>query len=108
VVLDCVGAASTVDIARAVVTTGGDVAIIGLAGGALPVGFGQLPLEVRVTVPFWGTRAELAEIIALARAGRIRAHVERFSLTYTQSAYAKLRAGQLRGRAVVLPSSGVS
>src|SRR5690606_34959364 len=40
VVLDCVGSQATVDIARAVVTTGGDIAIVGLGGGALPVGFG--------------------------------------------------------------------
>ena len=103
VVLDFVGAAATVDIARAVVTTGGDVAIVGLAGGALPVGFGTFPFETRVTMPFWGTRAELAEVIALARAGRIRAHVERFPLKDVQQAYDSLRAGRLKGRAVVIP-----
>lgn len=103
VVLDFVGSSSTVDLARAVVTTGGDIAIVGLAGGALPVGFGTLPFEVRVSVPFWGTRAELAEVIALARAGRIRAHVERFSLEDAQRAYDALRAGRLQGRAVVMP-----
>ncbi len=32
VVLDCVGSQASVDIARAVVTTGGDIAIIGLGG----------------------------------------------------------------------------
>ena len=73
VVLDCVGAPATVDIARSVVSTGGDVAVVGLGGGALPVGFGTLPMEVRVVVPFWGTRSELAEVLALARAGRISA-----------------------------------
>jgi propanol-preferring alcohol dehydrogenase len=103
VVLDFVGAAATLEIARAVVTTGGDVAIVGLAGGTLPVGFGTLPFETRVVVPFWGTRAELAEVIALARAGRIRAHVERFALTDVQRAYDSLRAGRLQGRAVVVP-----
>ena len=55
VVLDCVGAPATVEIARSVVSTGGDVAVVGLGGGALPVGFGTLPMEVRVVVPFWGT-----------------------------------------------------
>jgi propanol-preferring alcohol dehydrogenase len=106
VVLDCVGAAATVDTARAVVSTGGDIAIVGLAGGALPVGFGTLPFEVRVTMPFWGTRAELADVIALARNGRIRAHVERFPLTDVEWAYERLRAGTLQGRAVVMPSEG--
>jgi propanol-preferring alcohol dehydrogenase len=101
VVLDFVGAPATVDIARQVVTSGGDVAIVGLAGGALPVGFGTLPFEVRVSVPFWGTKAELAEVIALARAGRIAAHVQTFPLADAQKAYDALRAGRLSGRAVV-------
>ncbi|MGH9348295.1 MAG: NAD(P)-dependent alcohol dehydrogenase [Vicinamibacterales bacterium] len=105
VVLDFVGAPPTVDLARAVVSTGGDIAVVGLAGGTLPVGFGTLPFEVRVTVPFWGTKAELAEVLALARAGRITAHVERFSLVDAQAAYEKLRAGQVQGRAVIVPAA---
>jgi propanol-preferring alcohol dehydrogenase len=103
VVLDCVGSPATVDLARAVVSTGGDVAIVGLGGGALPVGYGTLPFEARVTMPFWGTRAELAEVIALARAGSIRAHIERFPLADVRRAYDELRAGRLQGRAVVTP-----
>ena len=105
VVLDFVGAQATVDLARAVVTTGGDVAIVGLAGGALPMGFGMIPWEVRVTVTFWGTKAELADVIALAREGRITAHVERFTLDAAQAAYDRLRAGHVQGRAVVVPST---
>jgi propanol-preferring alcohol dehydrogenase len=103
VVLDCVGAPATVDVARAVVSTGGNIAVVGLAGGAVPVGFGMLPMEVRVTVPFWGTKAELADVIALARAGRISAHVERFTLAEAPAAYEKLRAGRIQGRAVIVP-----
>jgi len=105
VVLDCVGSPATVDTARAVVTTGGDIAIVGLGGGALPVGFGTIAMETRVSVPFWGTRAELAEVIALAQRGRIRAHVERFSLTDVRHAYDSLRAGRVNGRAVVIPGA---
>jgi propanol-preferring alcohol dehydrogenase len=105
VVLDFVGATPTVDLARAVVGTGGDIAIVGLAGGTLPVGFDTLPFETRVSVPFWGTKAELAEIIALAQGRRITARVERFALRDVQTAYDKLRAGQVQGRAVVVPAA---
>ena len=101
--LDFVGGPATVEVARSVVSTGGEIAIVGLAGGALPVGFGTVPWEVRVTLSFWGTKAELAEVIALAREGHISAHVERFPLSGAPTAYARLRAGQLRGRAVVVP-----
>jgi alcohol dehydrogenase, propanol-preferring len=108
VVLDFVGSAATLEIARAVVTTGGDIAIVGLAGGSLAAGFGTLPFETRVVVPFWGTRAELAEVIALARVGRIRAHVDQFTLTDAKMAYDRLRAGQLKGRAVVVPDEAAA
>jgi propanol-preferring alcohol dehydrogenase len=108
VVLDFVGAPTTVELARNVITTGGDIAIVGLAGGSVAVGFGTVPFEARVVVPFWGTRAELAEVIALARAGRIRAHVERFSLSDAKTAYDRLRAGQLAGRAVIIPNDAAA
>lgn len=103
VVLDFVGSAQTLEIARSVVMTGGDLAIVGLAGGTLPVAFGALPFETRVVLPFWGTRAELAEVLALGRAGRITAHVETFSLADAPRAYERLRRGELRGRAVIIP-----
>jgi propanol-preferring alcohol dehydrogenase len=106
VVLDFVGAPATVDLARSVVSAGGDVAVVGLAGGALPVGYGTLPFETRVVMTFWGTRVELAEVFALARAGKLRPHIERFPLSRVQEAYDALRAGRLEGRAVVIPGRG--
>jgi propanol-preferring alcohol dehydrogenase len=106
VVLDFVGAPATVDLARSVVSAGGDVAVVGLAGGALPVGYGTLPFETRVVMTFWGTRVELAEVLALARAGKLRPHIERFPLSRVQEAYDALRAGRLEGRAVVIPGRG--
>ena len=103
VVLDFVGSPATVELARAVVSAGGDVAVVGLAGGALPVGYGSLPFETRVVMTFWGTRGELAEVLALARAGKLRPHVERYPLGRVEEAYQALRAGRLQGRAVVIP-----
>lgn len=105
VVLDFVGSTETLQLARSIVATGGCISIVGLAGGTLGVAFGALPFEVRVTMPFWGTRAELCEVIALARAGKIRAHVNRFPLRDASLAYERLRAGDLDGRAVVIPGS---
>lgn len=109
VVLDFVGADSTLSLGASVVSIGGWFALVGLAGGQLrvtpAVGETGIPFESRVVIPFWGTKAELAEVIALARSGRITAHVERFSLANAHVAYDKLRAGQLRGRAVVLPTA---
>jgi alcohol dehydrogenase, propanol-preferring len=108
VVLDFVGADPTIALAASVVATGGRLTLVGLAGGTLhvsPAASGKtgIPFEVRLVIPFWGTRAELAEVIALGRAGRISAHVERFSLEQAPLAYEKLQQGRLQGRAVVVP-----
>lgn len=108
VVLDFVGADPTVTTARQVVATGGQVLLVGLAGGTLPVRPvadepPTVPLETMVEVPFWGTRAELQEVIALARTGQLRADVQRFPLADAPEAYELLRRGEIHGRAVVVP-----
>ena len=110
VVLDFVGANPTLTLGALVVATGGRLTLVGLAGGSVkisPNAVGQtgIPFEARIVIPFWGTRAELAEVIALARAGRISAHIEKFPLSNAPVAYEKMQAGKLQGRAVVLPSA---
>ncbi|MFI5834061.1 NAD(P)-dependent alcohol dehydrogenase [Micromonospora sp. NPDC051300] len=108
VVLDFVGAQPTLDTARQVVATGGQVLLVGLAGGTLPVRPvadepPPVPLETSVVVPFWGTRAELQEVIALGRDGRLHADVQTFPLAEAPSAYEALRRGDIHGRAVIVP-----
>jgi alcohol dehydrogenase, propanol-preferring len=108
VVLDFVCVDPTLEIARSVVATGGHLVLVGLGGGTLPVrpsveGMPPVPFEVTVRLPFWGTRAELQEVIALARQRRVQAEVERFPLDRAVEAYQKLRAGEIHGRAVMVP-----
>jgi propanol-preferring alcohol dehydrogenase len=103
VVLDCVGSDQSMKLAVTAARAGGAVQIIGLAGGMLPVVSGARPFDCTLTMPFWGSFGELVEVIALARAGKIRAHTERFALEDVADAYARLRAGTLQGRAVVTP-----
>lgn len=108
VVLDFVGADPTMEIGRRVVATGGQLTIVGLGGGSLQVSTGvatPVPLETRVMVPFWGTRYELVEVVELARSGAIRANVETFPLGEASTAYQRLEAGEIQGRAVVVPDS---
>jgi D-arabinose 1-dehydrogenase-like Zn-dependent alcohol dehydrogenase len=103
VVLDFVGAAATVQLAAQSVAVEGDITIVGIAGAPLPVGFGLLPHEVSVAAPYWGSRAELIEVLDLARAGAVRAHVETFGLDETPEVYDRFHDGQIRGRAVIVP-----
>ena len=79
-VLDFVGADATMRLAAEVARADGEISIVGLAGGALPVAFGQVPFECPVSIPYWGSAVELMEVLALARAGAVKAHVERFPL----------------------------
>ncbi len=103
-VLDLVGADATLALAARVVRVRGHLTVVGIAGGTLPFSFFGLPYEAAVATTYWGSITELVEVLDLARAGRIHAEVERFPLADALDAYARMRAGTLRGRAVITPS----
>ena len=107
-VFDFVAVDQTLALGASVVSTGGRFMMVGLGGGTITlkpdVANIGIPMETSVMVPFWGTRAELAEVIALARAGSITAHIETFGLERAAEAYEKMRSGTLRGRAVITPA----
>ncbi|MGW2175760.1 NAD(P)-dependent alcohol dehydrogenase [Streptomyces sp. NPDC001705] len=102
-VFDFVGVAPTVRTAGAVAAVEGDVTLVGIGGGTLPVGFGVLPFEVSVTAPYWGSRGELIEVLDLARSGAVSVHTETYPLDDAPLAYERLHAGEVNGRAVILP-----
>ena len=104
VVLDFVGAQVTVDLAVKMTSSDGDLQIVGIGGGIVPVGFGAVPYDLSVRAPYWGSRSELMEVLDLARRGVIHVEIETFSLEDAHLAYEKMHAGTLRGRAVILPN----
>lgn len=104
VVLDLVGSPATVAQAAALVAVNGVVSIAGVGSGRLPVGMHALPLGVRTDLPFWGTRRELAALLDLAAAGEVRVEVEEVALADVADAYARLAAGTVPGRAVMVPT----
>jgi alcohol dehydrogenase, propanol-preferring len=103
VVLDFVGSAPTIALGAAVAKAGTDLVVVGAAAGQFAWNFYALPYEVSLTTSFWGTLPELHEVIALARQGRIKAHVQRFPLEDALHAYELMEQGQLSGRAVIVP-----
>lgn len=105
VILDFVGAPPTTATAAAAAGIAADITVVGLGGGTVPVGFGSLPYETTVTSPYWGTRTELIEVLDLARQGEVSVHVETFALDEAPLAYERLHAGQITGRAVIVPNA---
>ncbi len=102
-VFDLVGIQPTVDLARQVAGTLAEVSLVGIGGGALPVAFAGIAFDAAVRTPYWGSRAELIEVLDLARAGAIDLHVERYGIDEAPEAYVRLHDGKVKGRAVVVP-----
>lgn len=101
--LDCVGVDPTIALAAQVTRSMGHATIVGIGGGSFAFGFFTLPYEVSLATTYWGTLPELSEVLDLARRGLITAHVERYSLTDAVSVYDRLHAGEVEGRAVIVP-----
>ncbi|MEY7970407.1 NAD(P)-dependent alcohol dehydrogenase [Saccharomonospora xinjiangensis] len=103
VVIDCVGSEGTLALAVSVGRVLGDLTIVGLGGGTLPVTFFGVPFEMSVQTTYWGSRPELREVLELAARGLLHTEVTRFSLDDVAEAYRRLEEGSLTGRAVVTP-----
>lgn len=104
VVLDFVGSDETLSLGVAVARLLGDLTIVGLAGGRLPVSFFSVPYEVSIQTTYWGSRPELVEVLDLGARGLLRPETTTFPLASAPEAYRRLESGQLEGRAVVTPS----
>jgi alcohol dehydrogenase, propanol-preferring len=103
-VLDVVGVDATLALGAAITRPLGQLTIVGIGGGSLPVGFFTIGYEVSVATTYWGSLPELDEVLALAQAGMITPHVQRFGLDEAPAAYERLAAGDIDGRAVIVPS----
>lgn len=103
VVLDCVGTDATLAAAAGSVALQGDLTIVGIGGGTLPVGFFSLPYEASVQTTYWGSRVELAEVFDMAARGLLTPTSTTYALDDAVAAYRDLAEGKVRGRAVVVP-----
>jgi propanol-preferring alcohol dehydrogenase len=104
VVLDFVGSDATLALAAAVARPLGDLTIVGIAGGTLPVSFFSLPYEVSIQTTYWGFRSELVEMLDLAARGLVKPTVTTFALDDAMDAYRAMEAGKFEGRLVVEPN----
>ena len=105
VVLDFLGAESTMALAASSVRRRGLVAIVGLFGGRIPFGLGAVPHEAHFLSSFWGARAQMDELLGLARREPdVVGTVEVLGLSEAQRAHERLRAGDVRSRLVLDPT----
>lgn len=104
-VFDFVGAPGTIELSAAVLRSAGDLVLVGSGGGRITIGKPgpRLAPGCRVSLPFWGSRPELAEVLELGRTGRLRVAVTRFPLSAAADAISALHGGDLVGRAVLVP-----
>jgi len=104
-VLDCVGVQPTIDLGAKLLGRNSVWTIVGLGGGHHDFHHGSSPYGCVVSIPYWGSRVELMEVIAMAGNGRIHAETTEFPLEQAAAVYDKLKAGQITGRAVLIPQA---
>jgi propanol-preferring alcohol dehydrogenase len=104
-VFDFVGSDETMTLAFGTARTLGSVAVVGAAMGSAPISWASIPRECEVFIPQGGTTQDLHEVVALAEGGALRLENELFAFDQLPLAYERLRAGDLRGRAVVTPNN---
>jgi propanol-preferring alcohol dehydrogenase len=108
VVYDFVGAQESLDLAAEVTGRGGAIVVTGGGGGRLSItarmGAGRAPdREIAMVHTFGGSRDDLVRALALAEAGRVRTLVEVHELAAAGRVLAELDAGNVLGRAVLVP-----
>ncbi len=108
VVLDFVGSDETISSGMQMARTMGDFTLVGIAGGSAPYSFFATPYEVSVQTTYWGTRQELVEVLDLAARGYLKPTVETFPLEHAVEVYQRLAAGEVDGRAVIVPHESYS
>jgi propanol-preferring alcohol dehydrogenase len=102
-ILDFVGTDQTLNAAIRNAAALGSVAIVGQGFGTAQLQWGKLAHDCDVFIPQGATIAELHDVVSIARDGKVVVEVEQFGFDDAPTAYERLRAGTLNGRAVVLP-----
>jgi propanol-preferring alcohol dehydrogenase len=102
-VLDCVGVQPTIDLGARLLGRNSVWTIVGLGGGHHDFHHGSTPYGTVMSIPYWGSRLELMEVISMASEGRIHAEITEYPLEQAVEVYDKLKAGQITGRAVLVP-----
>ena len=103
-VVDFVGVDETLRWASNVRGADGYLILAGIGGGSIEFAWNPLVgSEVTYRTVQWGTPAELRDVLDLAKRGRLSADIERVDLADLPATLGRLEAGDVEGRAVVIP-----
>lgn len=104
VILDTVGAENTIGIGVSSLSKSGSIVLVGLFGKEIKTPLFQTVLnEHQVYGSLWGNFNELREVIELNNSGVLKHHIQKFSLSEVNDAINHLHAGNIDGRAVIMP-----
>lgn len=105
-VVDFVGVDETLQWATNVLGPDGTIALAGIGGGSIDFAWNPLVgSEVTYRTVQWGNPVELREVLGIARQGRLSVDVERVGLDALPATFDRLEAGDIEGRAVVVPGA---
>jgi len=103
-VVDFVGVDETLRWASNVLGADGRLVLAGIGGGSIEFAWNPLVgSEVTYRTVQWGNPAELRDVLDLARQGRLSVDVEPIDLADLPATLERLEAGDVEGRAVVVP-----
>jgi NAD+-dependent secondary alcohol dehydrogenase Adh1 len=105
VVIDYVGEQGTEADGVAMLRRAGSYFVVGYGGHVDVPTIDIISSEINIIGNLVGSYSDLSELMALAAAGRVKLHSHTYPLADFASAVADLDAGNVRGRAVLVPSS---
>ena len=104
VVIDCVGAESTISDSIRVISKGGTIVVVGLFGSLMKIPVAPLVInEYKIMGSIWGNYNELCEVIGLQNQGKIKSNIRKFKLEEINQTIDLLKQGQIVGRGVIIP-----
>lgn len=102
-VIECAGAAESIQMSFGLLATEGAVVSVGLVGNRIDIPlFPFVAREFSYHGSFWGNYADLCEVIELVKDGKVQHQVERVRLDDVNDVLQRLGTGDVIGRAVIV------
>lgn len=101
-ILDFVGSNESLKLAADISRPGGRIVLVGMQMGTIELGWNKIATSCEFAISLGSTRQDLEEVCLLAREGKLRIDIDKFSFDEVPKAYEALRDGKLTGRAVVI------